>query len=165
MDSLFKWEALRDVQRHTLEYREPINGKLCEVEIISGIKVQVFRADDGRFYFCHGLTFGGKDAPGGAVSPFSGKGVRLILANHYRLVGHESEAVPGDILVWEGLSDDTPHSAILTEVVLTPGTKSLDYGCKLRSKNGRLPEADMTLEQLAASEQGYGETYHVYRRQ
>src|SRR5437016_6168421 len=113
--SLFKWETLREIGSHTLNYREPIHGTILAVELISGHRVTVFRADDRRMYFCHGLTFGGKEAPGGTVSPFSGKDVRTILDNHYRLVEPETAAVAGDILVWWGPDDGTPHSAILTE--------------------------------------------------
>jgi hypothetical protein len=61
--SVFKWETLKEVGPHTLPFKEPVSGKVLEVELTSGHKVEVFRADDGLFYFCHGLTFGGKDAP------------------------------------------------------------------------------------------------------
>ena len=92
----------------TLSYDEPVHGKVFEVELVSGPKVRVFRADDGQFYFCHGLTFGGKEAPGGAASPFSGKDVRTILDHHYRLVDPEAGAVQGDILVWRGWAMTRP---------------------------------------------------------
>src|SRR5262249_39683010 len=144
--------------------REPVQGKLFEVELTSGHMVNVFRADDRQFYFCHGLTFGCKGAPGGAVSPFSGKDVRTILDNHFRPVDPESTAVPGDILVWEGPGGETPHSAILTSPVVPPGKKALGYASLLRSKNGKLPEATMTLEKLVSGPESYGESYNVYRR-
>src|SRR5687768_17101732 len=112
---------MKDVGPHTLPYREPVHGTIFEVELTSGAKVHVFRADDGRMYFCHGLTFGGKDAPGGLVSAFSGGDVRTILDNHYRPVLPESAAVPGDILVWEESDGNTPHSAVLTDPVVAPG--------------------------------------------
>src|SRR5436853_6192481 len=90
-ESLFKWESMRDVGALTLPYEQPIQGKVFEVELSSGPRVQVFRAGDGQFYFCHGLTFGGKHAPGGAVSPFSGTDVRTILDNHYRRLDRSEE--------------------------------------------------------------------------
>src|SRR5262249_11627288 len=102
MDSIFRWETLREARPHTLDYKEPVRGRVFEVELTSGPVVEVFRADDGHFYFCHGLTFGGTEAPGGAVSPFSGKPVQIILANHYTLVAPEAGAVAGDVLVWRG---------------------------------------------------------------
>jgi hypothetical protein len=77
--------TLREVGPHTLYYQPPVHGRVFEVELMSGAMVQVFRAADNRFYFCHGLTFGGKQAPGGAVSPFSGRDVRTILDNHFAL--------------------------------------------------------------------------------
>src|SRR5207302_8608658 len=123
----------------TLPFKEPVQGRRFEVELTSGPKVNVFRADDGVFYFCHGLTFGGKEAPGGAVSPFSGQDVRTIMDNHYHLVDRVSSAVAGDILVWRGLGGETPHSAILTDPVVPPGKRYLDYGSLVRSKNGKLP--------------------------
>jgi hypothetical protein len=132
--------------------------------LTSGRSVHVFRANDAQFYFCHGLSFGGKDAPGGAVSPFSGQDVRLILENHFQLVDQESAAEVGDILVWWGPNGETPHSAILTDPVVMPATSYLDSRSQLRSKNGKLPEATMTLAQLVEGPQGYGESYNVYRR-
>jgi hypothetical protein len=161
---LFKWDTLRELEPHTLPYREPIAGKLFEVELARGSKVKVFRADDREFYFCHGLTFGGEGAPGGPVSPFSGKDVLTILDSHFRLIDPESNAVVGDILVWRGLADETPHSAILTDPVVVAGRNYLDYSSRLRSKNGALPEAILTLGRLAAGPGSYGESYNVFRR-
>jgi hypothetical protein len=163
-DPLFNWGTLRDVGPWVLAYAEPVHGRILEVELTSGPRIQVFRADDGQFYFCHGLTFGGKQAPGGAVSPFSGRDVRTILDNHYWHVDPESGAVPGDILVWRGLAPDTPHSAILTEPVVLPGKDYLDDSSKVRTKNGRLPEVEMTLGQLTGDEFLYGGSFHVFRR-
>src|SRR5579864_7164 len=93
---MFKWETMRELCPNTLGYEEPVSGKVLEVELISGPKVQVFRANDGQFYFCHGLTFAATQAPGGPVSPFSGKDVRTILDNHYRLVVLTSFPENGD---------------------------------------------------------------------
>jgi hypothetical protein len=163
-EPIFKWETLKEVGPHSLPYRQPIPGKVFEVELTSGLRVRVFRADEEPFYFCHGLTFGGKEAPGGPVSPFSGRDVQTILDNHYRLVDPESGAIAGDILVWQGPGGVTSHSAILIEAVVSPGMNDLDDTSKLRSKNGRLPEADMSLEQLVAGQEGYGESYKVFRR-
>lgn len=161
---LFRWETMREVKRLTLPFKEPVSGGIFEVELTSGPIIEVFRADDCKFYFCHGLTFGGKDAPGGAVSPFSGNFVRIILGNHYRLVDPESQAVVGDILVWYGLDDETPHSAIITAPMIESGRNYLAYGSKLRSKNGMLPEAELTLDALIMPPEGYGESYNVFRR-
>jgi hypothetical protein len=163
-ESLFKWETMREVGPETLAYEQPVRGKVFEVELTSGPRVQVFRAEGDRFYFCHGLTFGGKQAPSGAMSPFSGKDVRTILDNHYRLVTPESGAVRGDILVWRGLGDDTPHSAILTEPVVQPGKNYLDYSSKVQTKNGRLAETEMTLDRLCGDEFSYGDSFHVFHR-
>jgi hypothetical protein len=163
-EPLFRWETLRDVGPLALAYEEPVYGRVFEVELTSGPKVRVFRADDERFYFCHGLTFGGKQAPGGPVSPFSGKDVRTILEGHYRVVAPESGAVPGDVLVWKGLGDETPHSAILTEPVVQPGKNYLDYTSRIQTKNGRLPETEMTLERLSGDEFTYGDSFTVFRR-
>jgi hypothetical protein len=163
-EPLFRWETMREMGPLVLAYEEPVNGRIIEVELTSGPRVRVFRADDKQFYFCHALTFGGKQAPGGPVSPFSGKDVNTILVGHYRVVAPESGAVPGDILVWKGLGDDTPHSAILTEPVVLPGKNYLDYASKVQTKNGRLPEAEMTLERLTGDEFAYGDSFAVFRR-
>jgi hypothetical protein len=68
---------------------------MYEVELTSGPRVRVWRAGDAQHYFCHGLTFGGKEAPGGPISPFSGKAVETILQRHYHSVP-EPEAKPGE---------------------------------------------------------------------
>lgn len=161
---IFKWESMRVVGRQTLGYEQPVHGTVVVVELISGPVVRVFRADDRQFYFCHGLTFGGKQAPGGAVSPFSGKDVRTILESHYQPVVPESGAVRGDILVWKGLDDDTPHSAILIEPFVQKGRNYLDYSSKVQTKNGRLPETEMTLDRLTGDEFTYGDSFDVFRR-
>jgi hypothetical protein len=158
---IFKWETLREVGPYDLRYAVPVPGKLYEVELTSGPGVQVWRASDGQQYFCHGLTFGGKEAPGGPISPFSGKAVETIPHRHYQPIP-ESEARPGDILVWRGVApDSTPHSAVLTDPVITPGMGSLDEVTRLQSKNGILPEQNLALGQLI---QDYGEAYNVFRR-
>ncbi len=162
--SIFKWETMKEIGPHTLPFKEPIKGKMFEVELTSGHTIKVFRADDCQFYFCHGLTFGGKEAPGGPVSPFSGNDVQTILANHYRKIDRESDAVADNILVWFGPAGETPHSAILTDPVFVPGKNYLDYRSRLRSKNGTLAEATMTLERLVDGPGSYGESYNVYSR-
>jgi hypothetical protein len=162
--SIFRWESMRERGPHILPFKEPLQGVILEVELTSNPVVNVFRADDRAFYFCHGLTFGGKDAPGGPVSPFSGRDVLLILENHFRLLSPEATPIAGDILVWTGPSDETPHSAILTGPVVTPKTSVLDYASVVRTKNGKLPEATMALEKLVDGPESYGEYYRVYRR-
>jgi hypothetical protein len=163
-ESIFQWDSLREVEPHTLPFKEPVHGTTCEVALTSGRTIRVFRAADGHFYFCHGLTFGGKNAPGGAVSPFSGKDVQTILANHYRPLDLETEAVEGDIVVWIEPDGATPHSAILIAPIVPTGKDRLDYSSLLRTKNGKLPEATMTLEILVAGPGSYGESYKVFHR-
>jgi hypothetical protein len=160
-ESDFRWETLREIGPHDLGYAPVVPGKMCEVELTSGATVQAWRADDGQQYFCHGLTFGGKGAPGGPISPFTGRAVETILQHHYQLVT-EAEAKPGDILVWRGIAPDTtPHSAVLTDVVMAPGKSYLDEATRLQSKNGMLPEQNLL---LAALIRNYGESYNVFRR-
>lgn len=160
---IFKWDTLHEIGPRTLQYVEPIHGMVLEIELTCGKRVQVFRGADRQFYFCHGLTFGGIRAPGGPVSPFSGKDVQTILDNYYFLVEPESDAACGDVLVWSGLGQDMLHSAILIEPVVEPGTKYLHYRSGVRTKNGRLPEAEMTLERLTGDEFNYGDSFGVFR--
>jgi hypothetical protein len=161
-EPLFKWETLAEVAPYALHSRPSVPGTLCEVELASGPRIRVWRGEDRRAYFCHGLTFGGTSAPGGAVSPFSGLAVVTILQNHYRLIDPESGARAGDSLVWRAPGGNTPHSAILLDPVVLPGKAYLDYASKLQTKNGIEPETTMTLLELI--EDYYGETYTVYRR-
>jgi hypothetical protein len=159
---IFNWDALKEIGPHDLGYKTSFKGKIYEVELTNRYTVKVWRADDGRQYFCHGLTFGGKNAPGGPISPFTGKPVETILRHYYRVIS-EVESRPADILVWKGVDpDSTPHSAILTDAIILEGKGYLADNAVLRSKNGIQPEASLTLDQL---NQDYGETYNVYRRQ
>jgi hypothetical protein len=159
---MFKWATLREAGADVRRLQsEEIPGKVYEVELTTGAKIEVWRADDGRQYFCHGLTFGGKEAPGGAVSPY-GKEVPVILRAYYTPVP-ESAVETGDILVWRGLDpNDIIHSAIVTEAARDEGRADLDYSTRLQTKNGFEPETNMTLRQLV--DEFYGESYNTYRR-
>jgi hypothetical protein len=161
-EPIFKWETMKEIQRHELQYQgRTVPGTIFEVELTSGQRVRVWRADNGLDYFCHGLTFGGKDAPGGAVSPLA-EYVPTILRGYFEVIP-EARATAGDILVWRGISaNDVVHSAILSDPVLAPGMNALDETTKLQRKNGILPEASMNLGQLI--EDYYGESYNAYRR-
>jgi hypothetical protein len=158
---MFQWDTLRDAGRHIIPFKDPIVGRIAEVALTNGPVVRAFRADDGLFYFCHGLTFGGKTAPGGPISPFSGPDVQTILRHQYQQKVNEAEAIPGDILVWFGAGTETPHSAILSTVALDSSGDLLDYTTILRSKNGKLPEGSYSLEQLIDE---YGHDFRVFRR-
>jgi len=157
---IFRWETLREIGPHDLGYRPPVHGTMIEVRLTNGAVVRAWRSADGKQYFCHGLTFGGKDAPGGPVSPYTGKPVETILREYYEGIP-EAEARAGDIVVWRGIEPETtPHSALLTEVTRLPGQGSLHESSRLLSKNGMLPEGVFTLEELWAT---YGESYSLYR--
>jgi hypothetical protein len=159
--TLFEWETLHPVGPDTQQFRErEVAGTAWEVELTTGEKIQVWRADDGREYFCHGLTFGGKDAPAGAVSPY-GKEVPRILQAQYELIP-EAQAKMADIVVWRGIEPtDVVHSAILTDPVVPVGQNYLDYQSRLQSKNGIRPEAKQSLAELILQ---YGESYNTYRK-
>jgi hypothetical protein len=121
----------------------------------------VWRANNGQDYFCHGLTFGGTEAPGGPISPL-GDHVPTILRGHFEVLA-EADAKAGDILVWRGVSvSDVVHSAILTDPLPATGATYLDYAARLQTKNGIQPEANMTLGTLV--ENYFGESYNAYRR-
>jgi hypothetical protein len=159
---MFKWETLHEVGADSRRLQsEEVAGRVYEVELTSGEKVQVWRAEDGNQYFCHGLTFGGKEAPGGAVSPY-GKDVPTILRSYYKPV-RESEVKTGDILVWRGIDpDEVVHSAVLIDPVWDEGGQYLGYSARLQTKNGFEPETTMTLRQLVDGL--YGESYNTYSR-
>jgi hypothetical protein len=107
------------------------------------------------------LTFGGKAAPGGAVSPYTGKPVETILQEHYRMIPEEQTRA-GDILVWRGIAPETtPHSALLTDPIFAQGKSYLADTARLQTKNGLSPETNMTLERLIGI---FGESYNAYRR-
>src|SRR5262249_26888796 len=145
---------------HTLQVETPVAGKAYEIELTNGQKIHVWRADDGQQYFCHGLTFGGKEAPDAPISPF-GEFVLTILRGYYEPIA-EGQVEAGDLLIWRGLeANDVTHSAILTDPIVTPGKNYVDYSARLLTKNGVQPEATMTLEQLIGV---YGESYNTFRR-
>lgn len=157
--SIFKWETLKEIGPEHLDYETPVPGKVYEVELTSGKTVQVWRADDGQQYFCHGLTFGGKEAPGGPVSPLGGD-VPTILQEHYQLVPEE-QARAGDVLVWRDDANDVKHSAILTHPVLARGKQYLDDSARLQTKDGMEPETNVSLGDLIND---YAEAYNTFRR-
>jgi len=161
---IFRWETLRDVSSRVLRFEEELHGVTMEVDLISGNRILLFRADDRVSYFCHGLTFGGKHAPGGPVSPYSGASVKTILDDFYFAVSPESAAKESDIVVWANAQGSPIHTAILLKPVMTPGSDRLDYATVIRSKNEICAEADVTLESLVAGDESYGESYRVYRR-
>jgi hypothetical protein len=160
--SIFKWETMKEIGPHELQHQgKSVPGTRCEVQLTSGNKVQVWRSADGKQYFCHGLTFGGKESPAGVISPYTGQSVETILQEHYQMIP-EGQARVGDILVWWGLAPETtPHSAILTDPIIAEGKSYLDDTARLQTKNGLSPETNMNLEQLTAV---YGEAYNAYRR-
>jgi hypothetical protein len=161
-DPIFKWDSLREICPHELQHQgRPVPGKSCEIGLTSGRVVRVWRSDDSRQYFCHGLTFGGKEGPAGAVSPYTGEPVEAILQEYFVTVP-EGQSRAGDILVWRGIAPETtPHSAILMDAVIAQGKSYLDDEARIRTKNGLSAEAEVTLEQLVAI---YGESYSTYRR-
>lgn len=161
-ETIFRWDTLREIGPYPLRYSgQSVPGKVYEVELGSGETIRVWRAEDGREYFCHGLTFGGKEAPGGPVSPFSNF-VPTILGRHYVPVP-EAQAQAGDILVWRGVdANEVEHSAILTGPVLEAGKDYLGYSTRLQTKNGINPETNLALGNLI--EDFYGESYNVFRR-
>jgi hypothetical protein len=161
-ETIFQWDTLAEIGPYGLRYSDQsVPGKAYAVALRSGETIHVWRADDCRQYFCHGLTFGGKAAPGGPISPFSNH-VPTVLLRYYELV-LESQARAGDILVWRGLdANDVLHSAILTSPILAGGKAYLDYSTRLQTKNGIDPETATDLGKLI--EDLYGESYNVFRR-
>jgi len=161
-EPIFKWESMKEIGRHDLKYQDrTVPGKVFEVELASGQKVRVWRADNCQDYSCHGLTFGGTKAPGGVISPL-GDHVPTILRGYFEVIA-DAQAKAGDVLVWRGASaSDVVHSAILIDAVLTREKGYLDYATRLQTKNGIQPEADMTLGTLV--EKYFGESYNAYRR-
>ena len=160
--SIFRWDTLREIGSHEFRYLSGrVPGRRVEVELTSGPTILAWRADDGIKYFCHGLTFGGKERRGGAISPYTGQSVEVILREHYTAIP-EVQATAGDILVWRGVAPlSTPHSTLLIDPVIAPGTMFLADASRLRSKNGMRPETDASLKDLNDE---YGESYNVYRR-
>ncbi|MBI2808984.1 MAG: hypothetical protein HYX68_28710 [Planctomycetes bacterium] len=161
--SIFRWDTIRDLEPDVLPYAVPVPGIKIEIELTSGNRIEAFRADDGQFFFCHGLSFGGIDAPGGPVSPYSGKDVSTILNDFYTRVEPEATAVAGDVVVWYDLNGGPIHSATLINPIATTRGDRLDYASVLCSKSGKRPQANMTLESLVEGPASYGESYVVFR--
>ncbi len=161
-ESIFNWDSIKEIGPNHLQHQGPVVlGKRCEIELLTGNTVQVWRSDDGQQYFCHGLTFGGQAAPGGVISPYTGQPVETILQEYYQMIP-EAQARVDDLLVWRGIAPETaPHSAVLTGPVITQGKSYLADTTRLQTKNGLSPEDNMTLEQLIGI---YGEAYNTYRR-
>jgi len=142
--SLFRWGTIKETGTQYIQHQGvSYPGKVLEVGIVSGSVILAWRADDLQQYFCHGLTFGGKAALGGPISPFTGWSVEAILADCFFRITDEADAQTGDILVWIGLApESTPHSAILTTTAVDPGLDYLDeHTTTLQSKNGLNPNS------------------------
>ncbi len=90
--------------------------------------------------------------------------MNTILADLYDRVESETTAVPGDLVVWYDLGRSAVHSAVLLQPIVVAGCDRLDYASLLRSKSGRMPETHATLELLVTGDEGYGESYEIYRR-
>jgi hypothetical protein len=163
-EGIFRWDTIQVVGPDTLPFSRPVVGYTVEVELTSGRRIHGFRAADGVSYFCHGMTFGGTSAPGGAVSPYSGREVATILEDFFLRLDDEAEASAGDIIVWYDSSGRPIHSALLIYPVVLPETARLANASLLRSKNGMLPEADYSLGDLVIQPDGYGEAFAVFRR-
>jgi len=162
-ESMFKWETLKEVGTQDLQHQGQVYpGKVYEVQLTNGQRINAWVADDRLQYFCHGLTFGGKDAPGAPVSPFTGRPVETILEGYYHPIP-DSQARANDILVWKGVPPETtPHSAILTEARLEPGEEYLsETTTRLQTKNGLFPETNVPLRDLIRI---YTDNYNAYRR-
>jgi len=107
-------------------------------------------------YWCHGLTFGGKRAPGGPFSPYTGPSVQQIIKDEWDELWCCNIAKKGDIIVWSG----TRHSAILTKVAVK-GSKIDENNSRLDTKNGMEPEKKLSLKQINAT---YGNKYTCYTK-
>lgn len=162
MDEIFRWESLRMGGRADMRPKgQLVTGRTGEVELTTGGVIEVWRSEDGKEYFCHGLTFGGKSAPGGPVSPYSGVPVERIIHAFFDMVV-EAETRPGDILVWsDTVRGIASHSAIVIAPIVDPDLQLLDPSSRLLSKNGFQPESETT---LAALLRFYGEWYNAYKR-
>ena len=49
-EPIFQWETMHEVRPLTLHYEEAVYGKVFEVELTSGPKIRVFRADHAGRY-------------------------------------------------------------------------------------------------------------------
>jgi hypothetical protein len=132
----------------------------------AGTIVVVWKGENGE-YFCHALTFGGKDAPNGPFSPHGATVDILMSSGGFRLI-EVSESQIGDVIVWrERRTDRVIHSALLenVDVYLAQGGEHFfdDVSTILRSKNGaKAAEGTFTLLDLDTQ---YGTTRKVYRRE
>jgi hypothetical protein len=67
-------------------------------------------------YWCHGLSFGGVNAPGGPFSIDNRDVDRVLRAGYNQFPIRSARA--GDVVIWRRRNGDVAHSAILTEVQL-----------------------------------------------
>jgi hypothetical protein len=156
------WESLRPIGP---EVADGIPGTRSVGRTHAGEGVAVWKGENGE-YFCHALTFGGKEAPRGPFSPHAEAVDTLLAAGRgYRPVEvHEARA--GDVVVWRDRSTDRVlHSALLVnvEVYQSRGQSFFDdVTTTLRSKNGaNAPEGISILLDLDAQ---YGTTRSVFRK-
>jgi hypothetical protein len=157
------WESLQPIGP---EVADGVPGTRYVGRTYAGEAVAVWKGENGE-YFCHALTFGGKEAPRGPFSPHA-EAVDTLLApgRGFRSV-EVHEARTGDVVVWRDRSTNRVlHSALLETVVrfLSRGLSFFDDEMTtLRSKNGaKDPETISTLLDLDLR---YGTTRRVYRKE
>lgn len=80
--------------------------------------VVIWVPDDGQTYWCHGYTFGGKDAPGGPYSTYGREVQEKILSMDGWRPNPSCQAAGDDILVFYNDKYQISHSGIIREVVL-----------------------------------------------
>ncbi len=161
---LFRWDTLRVVGPQSLWYPLNVSGSIVEAELVDrpGTWISAWKPDDGVTYFCHGLTFGGSQAPGGPVSPISSNSIQTIVGASFREIGNESLARPGDIVVWtDPITGVVNHSAIVFDVRIDRIRNCLDLDAEFLSKEGIDPLRIVNLDEMS---QTYGGMYKVYLR-
>lgn len=138
-----------------------VQGQVWRAQTDKGNLVPVWVAhntqDKNERYFCHGHALGTYEKYGYTV--LSGEGLKTVLRDEYKEVMWAQAGV-GDLVVWFNKTDLPVHSAILTKFQRDENNRFMRDQTTLSSKNGKLPVAELTLEQLV---QTYGDDYRFFK--
>jgi hypothetical protein len=132
-----------------LDVWEVKTSKGHTIQVTKLIAGQAARAGTDPSYICHGLSFGGTNAPGGPFSPVDGAAAKTILADAFKQTPRPGI---GDLIVFYDPDGNVKHTAVVigTYPVLV-----------LVTKNGIAPLTEMTIFELI---QLYGDSFEFRTR-
>lgn len=153
-----KWHPNRATGRTSFPWGSGPNGDILEATTDGGTTIDIWRPHDGKTYWCHGYTFGGKSARGGPYSLW-GSDVPMVLRDDGWKQTYSCMVQPKDILIFWDDTGILTHSGIIRKVSTSGGGVN-DTTSTLESKWGNGPHNTSSWETNAKN---YGK-YRCYSK-